>query len=364
MVDQPYFDLMPFNQIKLGAGPRYLVKGLVPFPGQTLLYGAPKVGKSFLVFDLVMHVALGRSYRGLAVMQGPVVYVAAEGEHGFRARKEAFRIAKMEGTPEDAVGEQQVPFYLVAAPVDMINDHEALIRLIRQRLGDVSPVAVVLDTVNRTMLAPENSDQGMRAYIQSLDAVRDSFGCSVIAVHHCGVEGNRPRGHSSLTGAADAQLFVLRARHRMTTLSVEHMKDGADGAVLAFELAPVVVGKDADGDDITSCVVVPVVGTFSDISVGPKLMPQVQKALDLLRSGIEEEGKPAPKGRELSSSVRGIIRKRWRELCKDNGLSESDSPDAFKKAFLRARNALVEADIIGILDCGFVYLVQNEGREA
>lgn len=212
MVDQPYFDLVPFDQIKLGEGPRYLVKGLVPFPGLTLIYGAPKVGKSFLAFDMMMHVALGRSYRGLSVMQGPVVYIAAEGEHGFRARKEAFRIAKMEGDLTECAGEQVVPFYLVAAPVDMINDHEALVRITTQRLGGVSPVAVVLDTVNRTMLAPENSDQGMRAYIQSLDAIRDSFGCSVIAVHHCGVDGNRPRGHSSLTGAADAQLFVRRAR--------------------------------------------------------------------------------------------------------------------------------------------------------
>lgn len=108
--------------------------------------------------------------------------------------------------------EKGVPFYLIPAAVDMIQDHEALIQIIRQRLDGIAPVAVVIDTVNRTMLAPENSDLGMRAYIESLDAVRTEFECSIIAVHHSGVDGNRPRGHSSLTGAADAQLFVRRVK--------------------------------------------------------------------------------------------------------------------------------------------------------
>jgi len=25
-------------------------------------------------------------------------------------------------------------------------------------------------------------------------------------IHHCGINGDRPRGHTSLTGAADAQI--------------------------------------------------------------------------------------------------------------------------------------------------------------
>lgn len=111
---------------------------------------------------------------------------------------------------ERVLSETGVPFFLVPASVDMIQEHEALIQLIQQR--GISPVAVVLDTVNRTMLAPENSDLGMRAYIEALDAVRDAFGCSVIAVHHSGVDGSRPRGHSSLTGAADAQLLIRKVR--------------------------------------------------------------------------------------------------------------------------------------------------------
>src|SRR5262245_5907657 len=66
--------LVPFKEIALGTERRYLVKGLIPHPGLSLVWGPPKSGKSFWTFDLVMHVALGREYRGRRVLQGPVVY--------------------------------------------------------------------------------------------------------------------------------------------------------------------------------------------------------------------------------------------------------------------------------------------------
>ena len=66
--------LVPFNEIALGRERRYLVKGLIPNSGLSVIWGPPKSGKSFWTFDLVMHVALGWKYRGRRVHQGPVVY--------------------------------------------------------------------------------------------------------------------------------------------------------------------------------------------------------------------------------------------------------------------------------------------------
>ena len=85
------FALIPFDKIKLDTTPAYLVKGIVPRVGLSVIWGPPKCGKSFLTFDLMMHVALGWEYRGRRVRQGAVVYCALEGAHGFRARVEAFR---------------------------------------------------------------------------------------------------------------------------------------------------------------------------------------------------------------------------------------------------------------------------------
>ncbi len=61
---KPRFKLVPFNEVQITTERNYLVKGLIPREGLTVLWGPPKCGKSFLAFDMVMCVALGREYRG------------------------------------------------------------------------------------------------------------------------------------------------------------------------------------------------------------------------------------------------------------------------------------------------------------
>ena len=58
----------------------------------------------------------------------------------------------------------------------------------------MKPVAVCLDTLNRSLAGSESSDEDMSAYIRAADAIRDAFGCLVVVVRHCGHNGERPRG--------------------------------------------------------------------------------------------------------------------------------------------------------------------------
>ena len=53
------FALTPFDQIQIGSAAVYLIKGIIPRTGLTVVWGPPKCGKSFLVFDMAMHVAMG-----------------------------------------------------------------------------------------------------------------------------------------------------------------------------------------------------------------------------------------------------------------------------------------------------------------
>lgn len=56
--------------------------------------------------------------------------------------------------------------------------------------------------------------------------------------------------------AADAVVLVQRSGlHR--EFEVKKAKDGEDGVGAGFELETVVLGVDADGDDVTSCIVNP-----------------------------------------------------------------------------------------------------------
>jgi RecA-family ATPase len=216
--------LIPFNNIKLGKARRYLVKGLIPYPGLTVLWGPPKSGKSFWTFDLVMRVALGLDYRDRRVHQGPVVYCCFEGQSGIMARTEAFRQEFLSEQAED------VPFYLQPLTMDLVKDHGELIDLIEH--CSIRPVAVVLDTLNRSLVGSESSDQDMTAYVRAADVIRDTFNCSVLVVHHCGINDSRPRGHTSLTGATDAQLEVKRDTLGNIFVTVEWMKDGEEGDII------------------------------------------------------------------------------------------------------------------------------------
>ena len=114
----------------------------------------------------------------------------------------------------------------------------------------------MVDTLNRSLNGSESRDEDMSRYIQAADAVREAFRCAVILVHHCGVESSRPRGHTSLTGAADAQIAVKRDHTGTICTTLEWMKDGPEGVEVYSRLEPVEVGADDDGDVISSCVVV------------------------------------------------------------------------------------------------------------
>ncbi len=64
-------------------------------------------------------------------------------------------------------------------------------------------------TLNKSLLGSESKDADMSNYIRAAEAIRDAFQCVVMIVHHCGLDETRPRGHTSLPGAVDAQLSVV-----------------------------------------------------------------------------------------------------------------------------------------------------------
>ena len=331
--------LVSFDDIRLGSKRRYLIKGLIPRSGLVVVWGPPKSGKSFVVFDMVMHVALDRPYRGRRVHAGPAVYCAFEGQSGFEARGEAFRKKFL------AQNKKHVPFYLQPVTIDLVNDAPELIRVTRQTLGNVKPVVIVLDTLSRSLRGSESSDQDMSAYIRAADTLREAFDCAVIIVHHCGLEANRPRGHTSLTGAAEAQLAVSRHSTGEIVTTVEYMKDGPEGDTIVSRLENVEVGTDEDGEPVTSCVVVP--ADIGDKRTNIKVPPSAKLALDALNEAIIESGEVVSGG-NIPPQTRTVPIVRWREVCEAKMIANSEKPDSKYKAFVRASKHLQKAGIIGV----------------
>ena len=348
--EPPRFILKPFNEIELNTSPPYLVKGLVPREGLVVVWGPPKCGKSFWVYDLSMHVALGWDYRGRKVVQGPVVYVACEGERGLAARTEAYRQRHLAEVIDP------VPFYLVTTRIDLIRERGELIDNILAQVPGKAPVLVVIDTLNRSLVGSETDD--MPDYIQAADEVWHRFGCAIIVIHHCGIDDTRPRGSTSLSGAADAQIAVKKEADGTVLTEVELMKDGTEGEQTGSRLEVVEVGIDDDGDPITSVVIVP--AEISITTRKPKVTGQAQIALDLLRKAIAQAGEIAPANNHIPGGQLVVSLNLWRDYCKSGGLAAGDNEEAFKKAWQRVRDKLLSTGNITIWGDA-VWLCGGEG---
>jgi hypothetical protein len=170
----------------------------------------------------------------------------------------------------------------------------------------------------------------------------------VIVIHHCGVAGSRPRGHSSLSGADDAQIAVWKDDSGLITATVEHCKDGEDGAVLSSRLERAEIGTDVRGDPITTCIVVPA----DDEPARNKrtVTGKTKIALDALYELIVSDGEIVASNHipEQRTSVGVGL---WRQFFYNRTVGEDiedKKRNTKEKAFKRAADRLQELKMIGI----------------
>ena len=337
------FPLVRLRDIKPNLTSRYLVKGVVASQALIVVWGRPKCGKSFWTFDLAAHVATGFSYRGLKVRQGPVVYIAAEGAEGFNARVEAWRARHLADSVEPA------PFHLLPVRLDLVQDHIAFVSEVLLQTDAVPPALVVIDTLNRTYSGSESSDEDMTAYVAAADAIKAAFTCSVIIVHHCGHESSRPRGHSSLTAAADTQIAIRRDGD-FVTATVEWNKDGPEGYVNVSRLDVVEVGIDGDGDAVTTRLVVPC--EVAEAGVGEsarlRLSPNLANALQALKMAIGEHGESTV-STHVPAGALTVATELWRGYFYKRAIDDDPAAkqETRRQAFKRSARDLQARGLIG-----------------
>ncbi len=337
------FRLTSFEDLNVSAAPAYLVKGLIPRVGLTVVWGPPKCGKTFWAFDLFMHVALGWAYRGHRVIQGTVVYCALEGVTGLAARKEAFRLSFL--------GKHQgpVPFHVMSTPLSLAADQRAFVADIARQIPNTPPAVIVIDTLNRSIAGSESDDRDMSAYIRAADDLKNAFGCSVVVIHHSGLDASRPRGHTSLPGAVDAQISVKRDAANQIIATVGLFKDGPEGEVITSSLRVVEVGTDAEGETITSCIIEQVDGPGQPAKASSPMPKGAKIALNALHEAINDVGKPSASD-HIPAAAKVVTLEQWRSYAYRMGVTDSNEADARRKAFARAHETLVARERVGRWD--------------
>jgi hypothetical protein len=115
-----------FADILASAIPQ-LVEDLLAEGSLAMIYGPWGAGKSFLVIDLLLHVAWGRAWFGLAVAQGPALLFSLESREGMRQRVHAFK-------QQHQLHGEQLPFVACYDAIDLENPASVaqVVKLIRR----------------------------------------------------------------------------------------------------------------------------------------------------------------------------------------------------------------------------------------
>jgi hypothetical protein len=230
----------------------YLVKGWLGRGQMSVVYGPSNVGKSFFCLDMALCISANVEWQGSKVKGGPVLYLATEGGNAFQSRCVALR---------KEYGIFEAPLAVRPSPVDLLRpeaDLASLIELCKQIEADMGePLAmIVIDTLSRAMAGgDENGPTDMTSFIANADALRDVTGAHIMIVHHSGKDTAKgARGHSSLRAATDTEI-ELEVDGKMRTANATKQRDLEPKEPFVFTLKVHELGKDEDGDAVTTCTI-------------------------------------------------------------------------------------------------------------
>lgn len=246
------FRLIPAAEFAQGRDVAWLVRNVIPQAELVVVYGESGSGKSFLILDLVAAVARGIPWRDLRTVSGPVVYICAEGVAGFRRRLRAY-------SHQTAVPLDGLRLKVIGDAPNLLEGKDAL-AVAKSIVEGGGASVIVVDTLSAvTPGANENAGEDMGTVIAHCKGLHRATGATVVLIHHSGKDAAKgARGWSGLRAAADAEIEVIRHGDESDctrTATVTKQKDGEDGAIFGFKLAPVLLGVNDEGEDITSCVI-------------------------------------------------------------------------------------------------------------
>ena len=328
--------------------PRDFVEGMLIEETLSLWFGESNTGKTFVLFDLACHVALGRDWFGKQCDAGGVVYIAAEGAGSLRKRRRAWQTRYEVGNVALAVIPSSVDFR--SADSDDVERVIAACRVAAETM-DVPVKLIVIDTLSRAIAGGnENAPEDMTAFIKAVDRIKGEVGAHVASIHHSGKDTSKgARGHSSLRAAVDSEFEIVKISEELGIVKTAKQRDMEMGGDLGFKLEVVSVGEDQRGKPITSCVVVPV-------EVSPrqeKLNDRQRSIVTILANLLNADGRVPMKESIQVDGVtvwardavkRDLVRAAFvseeRKTGRGDGQGDAAPTDVEKKAFGRSVKTL------------------------
>ena len=244
----------------------YAVKSLLLRRETSLLYGPSNVGKSAFVTELGYHIVQGAEIDRRRTKRGLVVHVAAEAPECALDRASAYAL---DGDTSAAL-ERYIVWY---EAVDLGSD--AAVRAFCNDVNTLSehynePVMLVMfDTLVLSIGDLEENDSGdMKCVVESAKRIAKQLDAHVMLVHHTGKDGDRgSRGSSTLNSNVDTDLTIKRDQESdIVTVTQLQQRQMTRGASICFQLKPVDLGVDDEGDPRTTVRAHIIDGSANDVS--------------------------------------------------------------------------------------------------
>jgi len=331
-----HFRLLRLDSIEIKPT-SWLISGLIEAGSFSSLYGDSGAGKSFLAIELAVCIATGTSFHGIPVKQGPVIYLAVEGNSGLVRRFKAWSIVR--GVSLEAaslfLSEGAIALIEPATMGPVCNAIEKVIKEIGQ-----NPSLVILDTWSRVLGGDDSAPSDAAAGVAALDGLRARYGnFAALVVHHEGHQKGRGRGWSGLRAAVDMEYRAERGADGLLRLECTKAKDTSVMDPMAFQFMTVeLLIRNESGEPATSAVLNRV-----EWEPAPKAVKEAASlgknqttVLEILRR-LFETGKPV--------SVDA-----WREACLTEGI--------IKQRFYDVKKSLIELNKVEI-DNSLVRPVRN-----
>jgi hypothetical protein len=195
----------------------------------------------------------------------------------------------------------------------------------------------------------------MTRFVNAVDALNDEFQCATVLVHHSGhADKDRARGSSALKGALDAEFKVSKSEDSIY-LECTKMKDQDYPERMAFYLIPAEIGKDENGEPISSAYLEHR-GSMSLIS--SRLTKGEAYAISTLRKAWEAQG-----GTALGHlNPITVTLEQWREAYYRG--ATQDKVDSKRKAFERSRQSLRHKGWITVDNDVYTFTPRTYGHKA
>ena len=228
----------------------WIVKGLIPADATGILFGQTGTYKSFVAIDLCLHVAHGLPWCDHKTSKGSVFYIAGEGGAGLYRRIEAWHISR-------GLDPENGKLFVCPTPIALNepqNSSEVMLNIKKIEETAGTPKLIVIDTLSQNFSGMENDSSDIADYMRTLIyEIRNHFpSSSILLIHHTGHNNqDRMRGAYSLIANSDF-VYKLDGSNYLTTLTAQKMKDSELPKPINFTLDKVELGKDEDGETITS----------------------------------------------------------------------------------------------------------------